>query len=279
MSAAHQAVFDRVLAMPPVDTTYVAGRWHHDRVALGGYVIEARILLKSLTVPRNRNKRFLIIGRARSGTTLLTRLLNSHSQIQCDGEVLKRNVLFPGLLLDRLAGKSSAPVYGAKLLSYQMAQVHRMRDPHRFLARLAANGVVLIHLQRDTFFQTLSLTIAQKRKQFHSDKGASALKRAVPLDPVNFVERVAWSLALLEYERAALDGLDHMVIRYDTDLTDAAGQARTLAAICARLGVPEEPAETPLKKVLPTDPARIIENYDEVRDHLVAAGLGDVLPS
>ena len=229
MSAAHQAVFDRVLAMPPVDTTYVAGRWHHDRVALGGYVIEARILLKSLTVPRNRNKRFLIIGRARSGTTLLTRLLNSHSSdpVRWRGPPQRKRAVPRIAAGTRLAGKSSAPVYGAKsCCPTRWHRLHRMRDPHGFLARFIffcffswrappETAFVLNPLATRHVLQTLSAdTYAQKNgKQFHSDKGAKRPERrgrAPGSGELRHERLSAWSLALLEYEDAPRwTGLDH----------------------------------------------------------------------
>lgn len=271
-------IFSRIHTMPPVDTEFVAGRWHHDRVALGGFAVEARVLLKSLIVPRNPNRRFLVIGRARSGTTLLTRLLNGHSQIHCDGEVLKLNVLAPILHLDRLAGKSTAQVYGAKFLSYQMVQVHRMRAPQRFLGRLADAGYTLIHLERGTFYQTLSLFVAGKRRQYHSDKGASAPRELLRLDPQNFLDRIIWSEALLAYERAALAELEHIHVLYERDLIDTSVQLKTLETISTRLGVTPEPVDIPLKKILPTDPAKIIENYDEVRHAMTEGGYGHLLP-
>jgi len=272
------SILTRIHQMRPVDTRFIAGRWHPGRVALGGITVEARVFLKSLITPKTKNRRFLVIGRARSGTTLLTRLLNGHSQIQCDGEVLARRVLGPLAHLDRLASKSAAPVYGAKLLSYQMVQVMRLQDPRGFLRSLAAKGVTLIHLERDTFSQTLSLAVAQNRKQFHSDRGAKALEGKLHLEPDQFVDRLVWSDALLRYELAALEGLEPLYVNYDQDLSDPETQIETLDRICGSLGVIPETAQIPLKKVLPTDPRQIIENYDDVIDAMKRRRIAHLLP-
>ncbi|WP_282130063.1 sulfotransferase [Roseobacter litoralis] len=265
-------ILSRIHTIPPVDTKFVAGRWHHDRAALDGFLVEARVFLKSKIVPHNDNKRFLVLGRARSGTTLLTRLLNGHSHIHCDGEVLKYNMLSPRRHFERLAGKSSSRIYGAKVLSHQMVQVHRMRQPQKFLGKLVAHGVHLIHLERDTFFQTLSLTIAQRRKQYHSHKGAEALEQKIYLEPQEFLSRLSWNEALLSYERAALLDLPNTHILYEQDLGSTAIQKRTLERIYNVLGVPAEPMNTPIRKILPSTPEDIIENYDEIHQAIEKSG-------
>lgn len=272
-------IFTRIHELSPPDTRLVASRWHRDRIALGGFIVEARVFLKSLTVSRNKNRRFLIIGRARSGTTLLTSLLNSHTEIHCDAEVLHRNVISPLTHLDRLAGKSAAPIYGAKLLSYQMVLVHNMRDPRRFLKHLIDEGFSLFHLERETFFQTLSLTVAQHRKQYHSDRGATVLRDKLWFDPQDFAKRLRWNEALLEYERTALADLEHMRISYEQDLCDPHAQSETLRKICTVLGCSFEDMATPLKKVLPADPESILANYADIRRAAELDGCGHLLPA
>ncbi|MEL6959408.1 MAG: hypothetical protein AAGL89_10700 [Pseudomonadota bacterium] len=264
--------------MPPVDTKYVAGLFHHDRATFKGISLEARVLLKSLTIRSKPNDRFLIVGRARSGTTLLTKLLNGHSEIECDGEILKRFMISPKAYFNRLANKSLFPVYGAKLLSYQMAQVHRMRRPDLFLRQLEDDGVLLIHIERETLSQTLSLAVAQHRRQFHSDRGAVALGRKLRLDCDDFVRRLEWSEALLRYERAAFAGIDHLKVIYETHLADPAAQITTLERICGRLNMAAEPVEMPIKKLLPTQPDGIIENFEEVAAAIRKAGFEQLLP-
>lgn len=271
-------ILSRIHTMPPVDTEFVAGRWHKNRVSPKGFGFEAGILLKSLIAPHPTEKRFLIIGRARSGTTLLRRFLNGHSKIHCDGELLRYNALSPTQLLKNLAKRSPAQVYGCKFLSFQMVQVHRIKDPNRFLRTLCDQGVVLIHLERDTFLQTLSLAVAQARGQYHSILGAKPLKGKQTFPPEDFLQRLLWNKALLEYERAAFAGIPHLHLSYEQDLTGPEAQLQTVNRICDALDVAREEVDIPLKKVLPSDPAQILGNYDEIVEAVRAAGHSDLLP-
>ena len=254
----------RVRAMPPVDTTYRFGLWHRDRLTLRGIRVEARVQARRLITPRNEDvRKFLIIGRARSGTTLLKDLLDAHPEMTCDGEMLHSLVLAPVSYLDNLAHKSRTAAYGAKLLSYQMAQVHRFRAPARFLARLHRRGFRFVHLTRDTFDQTLSLAVAQARRKFHSTQ-KDRETGAVRLDPSNFRRRLEWNDLLLQYEKRALQDLPHLPISYEQGLSSEERQAETAERVFQWIGVQSRPVSSRLKKVLPKDPRQTIENYDEI---------------
>lgn len=275
-------IFQTIHDLPPVDTQFVAGRWHHDRVSPTGFLMEARIFAKSLVSRPNRDvTKFMIIGRARSGSTLLTRLLNSHSQVRCDGEMLKCNVIDPVGLAVRLAEKSAARTYGFKFLSYQMVQIHRMRDPRRFLDRMQDKGFRFIHLQRETLAQTLSLTVAQTSQRYHSDRhgGAQVAGPRIRLDPADFVMRIAWSEALLAYENASLKDVAHFPVHYESDLSEAEAQGTTAVRLFDWLGVVPETATSGLRKMLPTAPDDIVENWSDVVAALDAAGHGHLLTS
>ena len=179
---------DILKEMSSADSRLVAGRWHRDRLAWGGRFAEARVALQALRGFEERPKhKFLIIGRARSGTTLLTRLLNAQPEIACAGELLVRHVWAPVSYLDRIAQKSRYDVWGAKFLSYQMVQVHRLKDPVAFLRDLEGRGFRFIHLVRATLPQTLSLYVAQTTKRFHSDRTSGAGPQSVRLDPEDFL--------------------------------------------------------------------------------------------
>lgn len=274
-------ILRQVMTADPVDTRYVAGRWHRDRVHWRGVWTEAKVFGKTLLLPqKGASHKFLIISRARSGSTLLTDLLNSHPEVQCDREVLHSLVLAPAVYLDRLAAKSPKFAYGAKVLSYQMVQVQRFRDPRRFLAGLAGRGFRLIHLERETFAQTLSLYVAGKTRRYHSVQ-----KRDIPtavgpreIDPADFVRRLEWNDLLLRYERWCLRELPHLHLGYEDDLMTEERQRDSAARIFDWIGVANAPVQSALKKILPGDPTTMIANYDAVAAATRAHGLGHLLP-
>ncbi|MEO1153296.1 MAG: hypothetical protein AAFR34_02085 [Pseudomonadota bacterium] len=271
-------ILDQVFHWPPVDTAFVAGRWHRDRYTAEGFAVEAKVHLKALmTRQAGAPKKFLVIARARSGTTLLKDLLNANPAVQCDGEVLHRGKLAPLAFLKAMARKSSAQAYGAKFLSYQMVQVQRLRDPVGFLRAAHADGFKLIHLTRDTFGQAMSLSRSHMKQQYHSSGGAKH-SEAIELPTDWFVRRLEWNDMLLRYETACLESLPHLRLSYDADLQEAAHQQGAASRVFDYIGVPDAPVSTTLNKILPADPRAVLANYDDLADAVRMAGLGHLLP-
>lgn len=258
----------------PVGDPYVLGRWHHDRLSLKGYAFEARVFLKAL-IRRNDTQRFLMIGRPRSGTKLLQQLLNQVEGIHCDGEVLHHATLAPRHFLNQLAGIKSSRAWGCKMLSYQMFEVQRIPDHHAFLDGLLEDGFQLIHIRRQTYDQSLSLSCAQAFDQYHlSSKARDTQIRHLSLDPAHFVDQVRWNLAMLDYENLLLSDLPHLVVDYEADLKNAASHQPTVDRICAGLGLPSGLVAADL---IPTGEKLRIDNLDALHDALRRAGLGHVL--
>lgn len=250
---------------------------HFGRTTWQGYRREVRVLVSSSLKPKNRNvRKFLIIARARSGTSLLTDLLNSHPDVDCAHEVLSKKVVSPVGYLERLAGKSKARAYGTKLLSYQMVLVQEFQDPVKFLRQLSDLGYRFIHVRRQTFAQTVSLTRAQSSRVFHSDQGKAAVSARI--DPEDFVRRLRWNDKLAEYEARCLQEFSRLTLDYETDLAQPDAHAASAARAFAHLGLPSGDVSTALRKLLPRDPRMALKNYDEIQTEVVAAGLGHLLP-
>ena len=234
--------------VPPIGAPYVLGRWHMNRASITGYAFEARVFAKSLLV-RNTPRKFLMVGRPRSGTTLLRRLLNQVDAVHCDGEMLHHAVLSPHRFLNRLAGIKTAQAYGSKLLSYQIFEVQKIADPAGFLSGLLADDYTLVHVRRDTFDQALSLSTAQAGLGYHMQAGAQSAAREVTLDPDLFERQVKHHAAMLDYEDLLFSQLPHLKVQYEDDLKQPQAHQPTIDRICAALGVPSGPVTADLKRV------------------------------
>lgn len=272
--------YRRVLREPPVDTVYRYGLWHPERFTLKGYTIEARVRAAAAFLPNHTRKKFVVLTRARSGSTLLRHRLNDHSKIVCEGELLASGKLMPLAFLRALSRKSPSPVYGNKILSYQLAQVQRIGRPDLFMRSLADEGFMIIHLVRHSFWQTLSLYSASASGNWHakSDSTKTVPRRGLKIDLERFVRILRWNEMLLEYERRAIAGIDFLGIDYDRDLSQPERLEETAKKLFEALGLDYEFAEPRMRKLLSNNPNEAIENYQELRDAIAAAGLSKCLP-
>ena len=89
-----------------------------------------------LRQPDLPKKKFIIFGWGRSGSILLVSLLDSHNKIHCDGEILHNPVLSPHLQIKLCASRCHKPIYGFKLLTYQIKQVQQIKKPCKFVRQL-----------------------------------------------------------------------------------------------------------------------------------------------
>jgi hypothetical protein len=265
--------------VPPVGDPYVLGRWHKDRVHWRGYAREARTRLKAMVARGDTVRKMLILGRARSGTTLLVRLLDQVPGLRCEGEVLHYAVASPRRFLNDLAYVSGTPAYACKLLSYQLLEVHPQLDPERFLDSLAEDGFAFAHIVRSGFHQAISLSTAQSTGQY-TRTGAQTVRRTrVRLDVDRFVAQIRWNAALLEFERALMRGRPHVAIDYDRDLTTPERQQSTVDRMCAALDRPTAPVVAPTKRIMQPDYAESIENLNAVLEALRRASLESFIPA
>jgi hypothetical protein len=263
---------------PPVGAPYVLGLWHRDRLSLTGYRQEAIARWRALRHGQQRRK-FLVFARARSGTTLLVQLLRQTPTMRCDGETLHYGIARPRGYLNDLASLAIKPAAGSKLLSYQMVEVQRIRDPLGFFGALRDDGFAFIHLVRDTFAQCVSLSVAQAQSIYHIAAGSDRKgPDRMRLDPELFVRQVRWNLVLLDLERTVMARFDHLALDYDSDLADGLRHQATVDRIAGWLGVESGPVAAGTRRTIREAYGDMIENYDEVVAALRAAGLGHVLP-
>lgn len=232
-----------------------------------GYALEARTWLRAgatrLSGHTPPEKTFLIFGRGRSGSTLLTRLLDSHDQITCYGEILRYRAAAPATQLRLALSSADTRVAGCKMLSYQMRTIHRMPESTGFLRDLADRGVEIIYLKRQNLLRhAVSNLYARKRRAYHSSDAGAAKAVRVTIQPEEIEAWMDGSAALDDYETAVLEGVPHTALTYEADLSQEEDQLRTYRRLLDRFGLPYVEPSIALRKVTPSDLSEIVENHE-----------------
>lgn len=244
---------------------------------LGGILLEAGsagvALSRRLSGARRPDHRFIVFGRGRSGSTLLVSMLDNHPAITCAGEVLRFRTINPKAHLDRVLNAGTTPVSGAKLLSYQMRDIHKMSYQVDFLRKLADEGVTIIYLVRENLVRhAISNIYARAQRIYHRKSGdASLVGQTRPKIMITVAEITAWiegSAQLGEYEKAVLNDVPHRPLTYERDLSTPAARAITWADLLAQFELGFQPIRTTLQKITGDDLRQIIANHDELIDGL-----------
>lgn len=209
-------------------------------------------------------KRFVVFGQGRSGSTLLTSLLNSHPDIHVDGEILRNWHALPHGVVQRRLLRCGKRVYGFKLLSYQLDNVLCYRDPNRFMDWLVSEGFLVLYLRRNNLLQFALSQINARLNRFHQRDGFRLERRR----PTVTRGELFWWFNQLEnrfrYEANVLSGRDYLGLVYEDDLLEEGSWPRTVERVCNYLGVPVSQATTDFIKVNPQRLRDIVANSDEV---------------
>ena len=259
----------------PVGADAVLGRYHRDRVCLKGFAFEARVYMKNAFIKGRSGPKFLILCRARSGSTLLCRLLNQVPDIHCELEVLHHNVAFPRFFAHQLARKRKSRVYGFKILSYQMVLVQALKSPEDFFDSLYEDGFRFIHLTRNSLDQGISICSASSTGVYFKDRHGQRIDQ-VKIDPHEFVKRVRWNLALLKFEKSVLQNIPHEKVLYEQDLTNSDDHQKVIDRISKWLGVESGCVIAPMERTLPESLEDRILNFKEVKEVAVDNGLEEI---
>jgi LPS sulfotransferase NodH len=225
------------------------------------------------------DKNFIIFGSGRSGSTLLTSLLNSHPQIYCDGEVLaKRNVprvFFPFMYLEALSRKASdknAEIYGCGLMSTQLRGQKNI-NAISFIKKLEKNKRKIIHIRRKYIFDVvLSLLEAKLHKVWFVHKGENKNFDKLKLNPSEVIYLIKHHIELYEIEDCALAGTKHFKIIYETDLQDNSNHPRITAQLFEFLSARPHAPKTNLSKKAKGKYKDRITNFDEIHNAITANG-------
>lgn len=233
---------------------------------------------RRINYPENK---FVIYTRGRTGSTVLTELLNCHPRIFCDVEIFnyiycKSRVMFPNLYIKSCSKRAAIyhkPVYGFKVKIAQLRYEHEYGNYDKILSGLAQDGWKFIHLKRVNFLRhKLSSLIAAETKVFHLRNGEQASKKRIHVDFDTLLEGITYGEEVERTEEENLKDIPHIKVIYETDILDNSRHQVTADRIFSYLGVDSHTVETGLKRITVDRLDEMIENYEEIEKKLTDRG-------
>lgn len=229
---------------------------------------------EALISARNHNvKGFILYGFGRSGSTLLTSLINSHPQIICDSEIFHRNrvgnIFFPMWYLN---GNQQAKtvhkekkMYGCGIMSYQLHE-QKYIDHKKFIHLLRERGWKFLHLRRRSVLDIALSIVKAEMDGVYEVKGSTGYEAGKVIIPI---ERLNYYLGSVTFhhrnEDAVMSEVDHFSIVYEDHLLNKDWN-KTLKPMFEFLGQSPISVNSTFKKKSKTDPQEQFENYDEIID-------------
>jgi len=219
------------------------------------------------------DSKFLIYTRGRTGSTVLTDLLNCHPDIFCDVEIFNflysgSKVKFPEMYIrscSKRASRHGKSVYGFKVKIAQLRYEHEYENYDEILSNLFKDGYKFIYLKRDNYFRhKLSNIISAETKIFHLKNGDKNSVAKVKVDCEQLIEGIEYGEIVNETEAENLRNIDHITITYEDDIIENSSHQETADKIFRYLGLKTVKVKTDLKRIVPEDLKEVILNYDEV---------------
>lgn len=218
---------------------------------------------------------FVIFGQARTGSSFFFHLLQSHPQLQCDGELLgvhlwrrgiRRYLLkivrrFPEPYILWKATKSPQPIYGFKLF------VNQTTATSRVISTLKNHGWQIIHIQRRGLFDiALSKTVAFLTNHYVGYKQSDQLDEVcITIPPERFAHQIEQCINLRRRELDALKGVPHFQVTYEDDLLNEADRNRICGAIFKALQIEPLPVSTARSHSWNRPYSELVVNYSELQ--------------
>jgi LPS sulfotransferase NodH len=224
-------------------------------------------------------KRVLIFGLGRTGSTLLEDLLQSTGYFKAHGELFRPSEALQLKPLDYFIEKASSCQrhFISHIKVYQMESVVQSELSKRdFFEGLQQNGWQFIYLTRKNRLKHLLSSVrAQESSIYHTETVLPVFTTTV--DCFQFKHGVQQLEKWEAEELELLENLPYLKIEYERDLEDGLSHAATIEKILDYLDLPHRPFETKLKKVIRGELSSIITNYDEFAEEMRAAGYEEFL--
>ncbi len=230
-------------------------------------------------LPRKK-PHFVILCGGRSGSHLLVDLLNSHSELHVDGELLHPNAV-PAMVAPRFYLRGHRLRHRWKIHGFKVSLTELQTqglEPRAFFEDLTRSGGYVIHLHRSNAFRSaISSSIAHTRGR-HRDTVVNPLQgQTFHLNCNAVVENVTQRVSAQETEFDVMRDLPHLSLNYEEDLLWANCHQLTCDRVFQHLDCGSQLVTTSHSKRSPADLSEVIGNYDDLVSALQAAGLSRFL--
>ncbi len=221
--------------------------------------------------------KFVMYTRGRTGSTVLTELLNCHPEIFCDVEIFnyiycRTRIRFPQQYIKSCSKRASIygkDVYGFKVKIAQLRIEHKYKNYDKILSDLSEDGWKFIHLKRVNFLRhKLSSLIATETKIFHLRNGDTSEQRKITVDFGTILEGITYGEEVERTEEENLRNIPHIKVIYETDILDNSKHQETADKCFKYLGLKSFPVTTDLKRITTDKLQDMILNYDEIERKL-----------
>lgn len=227
-----------------------------------------------LSYPENK---FVIYTRGRTGSTVLTDLLNCHPEIYCDVEIFnflysESKVKFPGLYIRSCSKRASSykkSTYGFKVKIAQLRHEHKYDKFDNILTDLQSNGWKFIHLKRMNFLRhKLSNIVATRTNIFHIKNSSSERPERIKIDCNELIEGIKYSEKVEQEEEESLRNIPHLKLIYENDILDNSKHQETADKVFNYLNLKSCIVKTEMKRIISENLQDSILNFDEVYNSL-----------
>jgi len=225
-------------------------------------------------IPFPDNK-FVIYTRGRTGSTVLTDLLNCHPDIFCDIEIFnflysKGLVSFPELYIkscSKRAAFNKKQVYGFKVKIAQLRYEHKYSNYEKILSDLNSDGWKFIYLKRENFLRhKLSNIMSAQSQIFHIMNSDSIKTPKIRIDCNSLLEGIKFAEEVEKTEKENLRNIPHLTLTYESDIIDNSKHQETADKVFSYLNLKTSTVSTNNKRIIPDNLEDTILNYDEVNN-------------
>ncbi|MDZ4712065.1 MAG: hypothetical protein SGI89_07030 [bacterium] len=219
------------------------------------------------------SKKFVIYTRGRTGSTVLSDLINCHPDIFCDVEIFNfiysnSEVKFPHLYIkscSKRAALFNKKVYGFKVKISQLQNEHKYEDYAKILEELSEDGWKFIHLKRMNHLRhKISNLFTTKENIYHVKSSENLIRPKIEVDCQLLFDSIKFSENVERTEEENLSNIPNLKLIYEKDLSDNTFHQQTANKVFQYLGLPSHAVTTEYRRLIPENLEDIIINYDEL---------------